>query len=84
MICDEASKMYVSGTYINFGKKYPKKRHHLEDTHSEGKIKKTIYDTKVENEYIDWTHLAQDVGQWRDIKTSSLHSGPQRFPLIVD
>jgi len=32
--------MYVSGTYINFGKKCPKKRHHLEDTHSEGKIKK--------------------------------------------
>jgi len=46
VICYEASKMYISGTYINFGKKYPKKRHHLEDTHSEGKIKKTIYDTK--------------------------------------
>jgi hypothetical protein len=34
--------MYASGTYINFGKKCPKKRHHLEDIHSEGKIKKTI------------------------------------------
>ena len=27
------------------------------------KDKKAIYDTKVENEYMDWTDLAQDVGQ---------------------
>ena len=27
------------------------------------KDKKKIYYRKVENEYIEWTHLAQDVGQ---------------------
>ena len=76
--------MYVSGTYINFGKKISEEKTPFGRYTLGRKDKKTIYDTKVENEYIDWTHLAQDVGQWRDIKTCTLHSGPQRFPLIVD
>jgi len=61
--CDEASNTHGRGTYLNFGRKCPKKRQHLEDTHSDGRIKKTIHYRKVEKEYIDWTHLAQDVGQ---------------------
>jgi hypothetical protein len=40
MSCDEASNTRGRGTYTRFGRKYPKKRYHLEDTHSDERMKK--------------------------------------------
>jgi len=37
---DEASNTYGRGTYTNFGRKYPKKRYHLEHTHSDERMNK--------------------------------------------
>jgi hypothetical protein len=60
---DEASNIHGRGTYTNFGRKKSEEKIPFGRYALRRKDEKAIYDTKVENECMDWTHLAQDVGQ---------------------
>jgi hypothetical protein len=56
--------MHGREKYINFGRNDRKEIHTLEDTYKDGKMKILRgYGIKMEQDYVDWTHLAQDIGQ---------------------
>jgi hypothetical protein len=61
--CGEASNMHGTEKYINFGRNDRKEIHNFEDTYKDGKMKILRgYGIKMEQDYVDWTHLAQNIG----------------------